>query len=506
VTLLLAGLLAMSALISGSHVRAAEAGQQKPNIVFILADDLGYGDVQCLNPGRGKIPTPNLDRLAAQGVAFTDAHSSSAVCTPTRYGILTGRYNWRSHLQHGVLGVYASPLIAADRLTVPALLKQEGYVTACVGKWHLGWDWPRAGGGKGNVPDFSQPIAGGPTTRGFDRYFGTDVPNYPPYCFIENDRTVGLPSVPLPKRLFEKNMASQPGPSVPGWSLEAILPTLADKAGEFIREQQKGGRPFFLYLPLTSPHTPLAVTAEWSGKSGLGRYADFVMETDAMIGRVLGAIDEGTAGNTLVFFASDNGCAPYVGVGEMEAKGHYPSADRRGYKADAWDGGHRIPFMVRWPGVTKPGSRCNQLVCLNDLMATCADLLSVKVPDTAGEDSISILPLLRGENRPVREAVVHHSIAGKFAIRDGRWKLILCAGSGGWGSPKDVEAIKRGLPAVQLYDMTSDVAEEKNVQAEHPDVVARLTQLLEKYVTEGRSTLGAPQKNDAAVDFRKRGT
>jgi len=492
-TLLLSPLAAL-------HAADAPSPTGKPNIVYILCDDLGYGDVHCLNPQRGKIPTPNIDRLASGGMIFTDAHGSSAVCTPSRYGILTGRYNWRSRLQSGVLGPYGESLIAKDRLTVPELLKRNGYATACIGKWHLGWEWPR----RGKEMDWSQPIKEGPTTRGFDYYFGTDVPNYPPYCFIENDRTVGIPSVPLPKHLLGNNMASKRGPSLPGWKLEAILPTLADKAGGWIGEQAKASHPFFLYLPLTSPHTPLAVTEEWRGKSGLNRYADYVMETDAMIGRVLEAIDKsGAAGNTLVILASDNGCAPYIGVNDLEAKGHYPSGEFRGYKADAWDGGHHIPCIASWPGTIKPGTRCGQLVCLNDLMATCAEMLGVKLPDNAGEDSVSILPLLHGEDRVVRETLVHHSIQGKFAIREGNWKLLLCGGSGGWGSPNDAAAHKQGLPAVQLYDMSIDIGEKKNLQKEHPEIVAKLTKLLEKYVAEGRSTPGKPQKNDVPVNIHK---
>ena len=467
----------------------------RPNIVFILADDLGYGDVHCLNPERGKIATPNIDRLATQGITFTDAHSSSAVCTPTRYGILTGRYNWRSRLQHGVLGAYGTPLIPSTRLTVPALLKQHGYATGCVGKWHLGWDWPK----QGKKLDFARALTGGPTAVGFDYYFGTDVPNYPPYCFIENDRTVGIPSEPLPKRLLENHLAYIAGPALPGWKLEEILPAITGKACDFIQQQAKAKKPFFLYFPLTSPHTPLAPTKEWQGKSGLGRYADFVMETDAMIGRVLDTIDKsGAGGNTLVIVTSDNGCAPYIGVSEMEAKGHFPSAQFRGYKSDAWDGGHHIPFIARWPGTIKPGTHCPQVVCLNDLMATCAEILGTNLPDTDGEDSISILPLLRGEDRPTRANVVHHSIQGKFAIREGRWKLILCAGSGGWSKGG-------GTEPVQLYDMTADIGERKNLQAEHPDIVARLTKKLEKIVADGRSTPGPNQQNDVVVDIYKKG-
>jgi len=494
-------ILALLGLAPRAAVAAEkEVARAKPNIVYILADDLGYGDVHCLNPQRGKILTPNMDKLAAQGMVFTDAHGSSSVCTPSRYSILTGRYNWRSRLQAGVLGSYAPSLIPKSRYTVPAMLKENGYATACVGKWHLGWHWPR----KEKGMDFSKPITGGPTAIGFDYYFGTDAPNYPPYCFIENDRTVGIPSVPLPKRLLENHLASKQGIALPNWKLEAILPTITDKACEFIGRQAKAGKPFFLYFPLTSPHTPLAVAHEWQGRSGLGRYADFVMETDAMVGRVLEAIEQnGVMDNTLVIMSSDNGCAPYIGVAELEKNGHYPSARFRGYKADAWDGGHRIPFIARWPGVVKPGSICGQMVCQMDLMATCADILGAKLPDNAGEDSVSLLPLLRGGAEPTRQVLVHHSIHGKFAIREGKWKLLLCPGSGGWGTPNDAAARKEKLPAVQLYDMSTDESERRNLQAEHPEIVARMTKLLEKIVADGRSTPGAKQKNDTKVDISK---
>jgi arylsulfatase A-like enzyme len=479
-------------------VPADKADKAKPNIVFILADDLGYGDVQCLNPKRGKIPTPNIDRLAGQGVTFTESHSGSAVCSPTRYGVLTGRYSWRV-LIDGIVGVYGKPLIAPDRLTVPGLLRQNGYQTACVGKWHLGWDWPR----KGKDPAFDQPVPGGPTDRGFDYYFGVDVPNWPPYCWIENDRLQGNPTEQL--GIVGKNINSKPGAAMPGWKFEPILPTITDKVCQYIQKQAKSDKPFFLYFPLTAPHTPLSPTDDWKGKSGLNVYADLVMEVDAMVGRVLDTLDKaGVAENTLVIFTSDNGMAPYAGAPELEAKGHYPSGEFRGYKADAWDGGHHVPFFARWPGVTKAGATCRQLTCHTDLLATCAEIVGAKLPDSAGEDSISILPLLKGRDAPIREAVVHHSASGRFAIRQGKWKLLLCAGSGGWAKPGDAEARQQGLPDVQLYDMDADIGERVNLQDKHPEIVAQLTALLQKYADAGRSTPGAPRENDVPVDIFKK--
>ena len=467
----------------------------RPNLVYMICDDLGYGDVHGLNPERGKIPTPNVDRLAAQGLTFTDAHGGSSVCTPTRYGIQTGRYAWRTRLQSGVLDGSAPPLIAEGRLTVGELLRRNGYRTAAIGKWHLGYRYDRAAGaapekgddtaeaatGKAGIPVGTR-VLGGPVTRGFDAFFGFHHAREM-RALVENDRVVeDLEPVDMLPRLTQRAVA---------W--------IGERAPE-----AKAGKPFFLYLAFNSPHTPIVPAPAWKGRSGLGDYGDFVMQTDAAAGEVLKALDAaGLAESTLVFFASDNGCSPAAKVASLERQGHYPSARFRGYKSDIWEGGHRIPFVVRWPGVVRPGASCHQLVCLTDLMATCADLVGAKLPDDAGEDSVSLLPLLKGEDRPVREAVVHHSIAGRFSIRQGGWKLERCPGSGGWGEPGDAEALKQGLPDVQLYDLAKDDGEQTNVQSEHPDVVERLAALLEKIVEDGRSTPGAPQKNDVAVDVRK---
>lgn len=504
---------------------AARSGQTTvtPNIVYILADDLGYGDIACLHD-RGKIPTPNIDRLASEGMIFTDAHATSSVCSPSRYSVLTGRYSWRTRMQSGIVGPYGKPLIAEDRLTVGKLLQQHGYHTACIGKWNLGWNWPfevstcfypkgvREEGfaATDEVREiwrqgFSQPITDGPIARGFDTYFGVDVPNWPPYTFIEDDHTLGIPTEYLPAELVKHPiLASKHGPSVKGWSLEAILPALGDRASSYIEERAATDEPFFLYMPLTSPHSPLAVNNEWKGKSRLNLYADFVMEMDAVVGRVLDTLREsGLADNTLVIFTSDNGCAPQSGVAELEAMGHFPSAHYRGYKCDIWDGGHRMPYIARWPEVITPGSVCSQTICLADLLATCSDIVGATLPDDAGEDSVSTLPLLRGEDKPIRENVVNHSGPGKFAVRSGKWKLVLCAGSGGWASPNDEEALKLGLPAIQLYNMAEDPGEQLNLQAELPGKVAELVGLLEELVANGRSTPGPRQSNDAPVDIWK---
>jgi arylsulfatase A-like enzyme len=505
----------------------AKVDRARPNIVVILADDLGYGDVGCNNPERGKVPTPNIDRLASQGMRFTDGHSSSGVCSPSRYTLLTGRYHWRTRLQSGIVGVFGDPLIAPGRMTIGTLAKRQGHRTACVGKWHLGWDWPitqeqrpllapstnregeastaerkeaaaRAVASEEQIAAwrdiFSRPIAGGPTTRGFDHSFGTDVPNWPPFCFIENDRTIGVPSEFLPRASLRTNQASIQGPALKDWRLEGILPALGDRAVEFINESAREKVPFLLYMPLTSPHTPLAVGPEWKDRSRLNLYADFVMETDAVVGRVLEALEKtGAADNTLVIFTSDNGCAPYIGVKDLERMGHDPSGPLRGYKADAWEGGHRVPFLARWPGVVEPGRVCGQFVHQADLLRTFAEVFGVTLPDTAGEDSVSLMPLLRGEDGPVRENGVSASAGGTPAVRRGPWKYIPAPGSGGWGTGGD-----QSQP-VQLYNLADDIGESKNLAAAMPGKVAEMKALLEQLITDGRSTPGARQTNDVDV-------
>lgn len=482
-----------------------------PNVLLILADDLGYGDVQCYNPERGKIPTPHIDRLAAEGMRFTDAHTSSGVCSPTRYTLLTGRYHWRTRLQQGIVNYLEGPLIAPRRWTLASLLKQQGYRTAAIGKWHLGWDWALTAEEKNTIrfgrtlePGvtvteelratwrelFARAIGGGPTTRGFDSYFGTDVPNWPPYCFIENDRTVGLPSELLPPALLHKHLASLPGPALPGWKLEAILPTLIQRACDFVREAAAQPQPFFLYLPLTSPHTPIAVNPEWRGRSRLHLYADFVMETDAAVGRVLAALEaHGVADNTLVIFTSDNGCARVVGIPELHAVGHYPSGPLRGYKADAWEGGHRVPFIVRWPGRVPAGTRCDQLVHQADLMATLAEVLGVRLPPQAGEDSISLLPLLKGGDQPVREYAVSCASIGVPALRRGSWKIIFAPETG--ANNRTSSAPRIG----QLYDLATDLGETRNLWQDKPELVAELTAAMERIV--------AAHPNDVPVRWRR---
>ncbi|QNN21386.1 arylsulfatase [Planctomycetales bacterium ZRK34] len=466
---------------------ASAPADAPPNILYILCDDLGYGDVQGLNLTHGKIPTPHIDRLIVEGMTFSDAHSGSSVCTPTRYGILTGRYAWRTRLQRGVLGgADEDPLIAADRLTVPALLRKHGYTTAIIGKWHLGFNYasdvhvpkkpPQRSAG---VPVGSR-IVNGPTTRGFDHFYGFEHARSMSTVIEDGRVTAEIKPIDM-------------------------LPAIADRAVDYITQRGRADdrKPFFLYLALNSPHTPLVPAAEWQGRSPLGPYGDFVMQTDHVVGQVLTALDQANlTDNTLVIFTSDNGCAPYIGVDKLQKQGHYPSADRRGYKSDIWDGGHRIPFIVRWPGHVDSGSVSDQLICLTDLMATCADLLDVDLPASAGEDSISILPVLEGTaTQPVRQTVVHHSINGEFALRRGPWKLVFCPGSGGWTAPRDAAARKQGLPSRQLYQMHDDIAESVNLQSSQTARVKQMTELMERDIAAGRSTPGPAQSNDVKVQF-----
>jgi arylsulfatase A len=495
-------LLTVFMLLAVLSSRAAQT--PPPNIVYVYCDDLGYGDVQCLNP-QGKIPTPHMDRLARGGLIFTDAHSSSAVCTPSRYSVLTGRYNWRSAMKRGVLNGFSPRLIETNRVTVAAFLKEQGYATACLGKWHLGLNWPQndgsAPGSSANPKkiDYTQPIHGGPTTLGFDYFYGISASlDMAPFAFIENDRVTEIPTV-------EKEWVRK-GPAAESFEAIDVLPVLERKAVDYISAHAAGakqGKPFFLYLPLASPHTPILPTKEWQGKSGLNPYGDFVMQTDATVGAVLEALEtHGLTENTLVIFTSDNGCSPAAEYPELLARGHNPSYHFRGTKADIFDGGHRVPFLVRWPARVKAGTTNDQLICQSDLFATCADILGKKLPDHVAEDSVSILPALSGKaKRPLREAIVHSSINGAFAIRQGQWKLELCADSGGWSKPQPGSAAASGLPPVQLYDLSRDIGETNNVQAEHPKIVARLTKLLEKYIADGRSTPGQPQSNTGPVEL-----
>lgn len=473
--------------------------QKQPNIIFILADDMGYGDVSYFD-NNSKLKTENLDRMAQEGVVFTDAHSSSSVSTPTRYGILAGRYNWRSTLKNNVLYGYDKALIPADR----DMLRKNGYTTAGIGKWHLGWDWDNIDAGKDKV-DFSKPVQNGPTTRGFDYFYGfCGSLDMAPYVYIENDMPTSLPD----RETVNEGKYSwwRKGPTGADFVHEEVLPNLVDRACNYIKEKAKADQPYFLYLPLPAPHTPILPTEEFRDKSGIGEYGDFVLMVDAMVGKVLQAVKEsGEDGNTIVVFTTDNGCSPAAGIKEMEAQGHRPNSIYRGHKADLFDGGHRIPCILRWPEGTKP-HEVRQTVCLTDFYATFAAINGYKLMDSEGEDSYNLLPAIVSETEidPIREATVHHSIDGQFTIRQGDWKLLLSASSGGWSAPTPTDTLALdSLPPIQLYNMKDDPSETTNVEAEHPEIVSRLRALMAKYVREGRSTPGAPQKNDGEYPWKE---
>jgi arylsulfatase A len=456
--------------------------ESKLNIVLILADDLGYGDLSVYNPS-SKIPTPNLNQLATQGMRFTDAHSPSSVCTPTRYGILTGRYAWRTRLKQGVLDGYSPSLIEKDRVTLASLLRRQGYRTVGIGKWHLGL-------GDGEKTDYSQPLRPGPNAAGFDEFFGIPASlDMPPYLFFENERVVEAPSSSIAASEMRRKGGGgfwRAGAIAPNFKHEAVLPTLSERAVSFIG-QQSTEKPFFLYLPLTAPHTPWMPTAEFRGKTGVDYYGDFVAQVDDTVGRVLKALEEsGLTGNTLVIFTSDNGAH---WLPEDIAKwGHRANGNLRGQKADIWEGGHRIPLIVRWPGAIKPGSRSDQLVCLTDLMATIASLTGAALLEDAGEDSLDFSSVLLGHKSRtgLRDTIVHHSADGTFAIRQGHWKLAMALGSRGFSLPKE-ELPKAGEAEGQLYNLRDDPQEEHNLWLREPKIVARLTALLEKLKADGNS-------------------
>ena len=450
----------------------------KPSIVFVLCDDLGYGDVRCLAPKTSKIPTPHVDRLAKEGMIFTDAHSGSSVCTPTRYGLLTGRYSWRTRLQQGVVQGFAPCLIAKDRPTVASFLKQQGYHTAIIGKWHLDFKYldPKSGKEysrkKFKSPPVGAKIPDGPLHRGFDHFRGFHHARNME-AVIEDDEVI----------------AHDPPIN--------MLPRLTRESVKYVESRKGKKEPFFLYVPLGSPHTPILPTSKWQGKSGLGKYGDFVMETDNVVGEIQKALKRvGQAENTLFIFSSDNGCSKAAGIGNLAQQGHKVSAHLRGSKADLWDGGHRIPFIVKWPGKVKPGSESDQLICLTDFFATVSEIVGAKLPEGSCEDSVSFLPALSGKKIvSTRNGVIHHSISGHFAYRQGPWKLLLAKASGGWSSPNEKKA-NPGSPPAQLYNMEADVGERKNLYLEKPEIAKKLLALLKEDVKRGRSTKGAASKND----------
>jgi arylsulfatase A len=456
---------------------------ESPNIIYILADDLGYGDVGVYNP-ESKIATPNIDGFAGQAMRFTDAHSPSSVCTPTRYGILTGTYCWRSQLKQGVLQGYGQSLIRHEDLTVAELLKNHGYTTGVVGKWHLGLDWVLQDGKEDsikmlgekpihtNIPsswlNFNTPPKNGPLTHGFDYSFILPASlDMDPYCYLENDTLTDELTAVTPGNDLNTGATGafwRGGLMSPNFDFYKVLPTFIQKASEFIIRNAKSDTPFFLYLPLPAPHTPWVPTEEFSGSSDAGQYGDFVQMVDKYIGELLTVLNEtGEAENTLVIIASDNG--PYWKPEFIEKFNHRSAANLRGMKADAWDGGHRIPFMVRWPGKIAPGSISDQPTCLTNLTATVADILGFKLHENEAMDSRSILSVLRGGAPNYEIPIVHHSSMGMFAIRVGDWKYIDGLGSGGFSFPRTLDPVDGG-PTGQLYNLKDDPGEQIDLAAD----------------------------------------
>ncbi len=481
----------------------------RPNILVILADDFGVGDIQAHYP-ENRIATPNLDRLVREGVSFTDAHSPSAVCSPTRYGILTGRYAWRTRLQEWVIAAYEPPLITADRPTLPGFLRAHGYHTACIGKWHLGWNWPGPqpsrmtpvrNGQKNLSWDFSKPIVGGPIDRGFDYFFGVDLPNMPPFTYIEGDHVLEQPTEPFS---FDANegVVLPNGfigcPAAPGWKMREILPEITKRTVGHIHRCAKKKQPFFIFFSMTSPHEPVVPSDKFRGKSGIAPIADFVMETDWSVGQVINAVDEsGIADDTIVIFTADNGHSHYTGWEDLLKAGHQPSGPYRGHKGDIWEGGHRVPFIVRWPNKSPRGTNSDQLVCLTDLFATCADVIDVALPSQGAEDSLSFLPSLLAAGNSSRTSLVSHSNVGEFAYRDGSWKLVFRMSE---------QSLKksRGKPTVaELYHLKDDVAESNNLASQRGHVVQSMTNDLRSLIDRGATRAGVNGTNDTRVDFTR---
>ena len=485
----------------------AFAQPKPPNLVIVFADDMGYGDPQVNNP-RSRIPTPNIDALAAAGMRFTDAHTASSVCTPSRYGLLTGRYPWRSRLPVGIVNSWGGPVISPDRLTLGKALQSKGYKTACIGKWHLGWDWAVDDGKYlsdelegvnvsrdyepfGERVDFTRPVRGGPTTRGFDYYFGDDVPNFPPYVFIENDRVLGDPSERMPR-----HKSQRAGPMMPTWDLWAPQPTITARAVEWLEERTADpDTPFFLYMPLLGPHTPIVPNAENRGSSDAGPYGDWVHQMDAALGQVMEVLERsGAIDNTIVLFTSDNGSPARSGIGTTgqthtvtELYSHVPNAPWRGLKADAWEAGHHVPFIFRWDGRTKAGSTNDRTICLTDVYATISEIVGFDMPADSGEDSFSLHSLLAGGADFDRTQTVHNSGSGLFAIRKGGWKLILGDGSGGFSSPRGT-ILKPGEDGpMQLYLLSEDPRERRNLVDSRPDKKEELLAELLRIRDAGRS-------------------
>ncbi len=497
-------LIAVTLLCTSSLSFAASP----PNVIFVLADDLGIGDIAATNPS-AKIKTPNLSQMASQGITFLDAHSPSAVCTPTRYGLMTGRYNWRSRLAKGVLSGTSDHLIPADRPTVAHLLRSAGYHTQMIGKWHLGWDWARTelGDRSARQIDFSRAVSNGPDINGFDGYYAhCGSLDMPPYVWVDTGKPTAIPT-------REEGVTKQQdpygwyrkGPISPDFVIDDVLPHLFEKSIQHVEERagdKASKQPFFLYLALPAPHTPIVPVAPFKDASGMNPYADFVMQIDHHMGQLFETLRKlGIDDNTLIVFSSDNGCSPEANFGVLKGHGHDPSAGYRGHKADIYEGGHRVPLIAKWPSRIKAGQTTSAVACLTDFYATLRDIIETEPQDVGGEDSHSWLPLFDGSETNMRDSLISHSISGNFSIRMGEWKLCLSSGSGGWSAPREPDAIKRNLPEMQLFNLKLDRGERTNVMNQHPEVVQSLLSRLKKEVENGRSTPGSAVDNDRVVTF-----
>ncbi len=502
---LLSWCLLVATILTAFHVTPWVAWSQNPNVIILYADDLGYGDLQCYNPS-SKIPTPNLDRLAAQGMRFTDAHSSSGICSPSRYALLTGRHHWRDF--HGIVNAFGASVFSPERLTLAAMLKEKGYVTSCIGKWHLGWNWdairvpgakPRAQGRQQawgpEAFDWSKPIPDGPLAHGFDHYFGDTVINFPPYCWIEDDKVVEAPDTMLDtskwKPIKEGNWECRPGPMISHWDPYQNIPVTTKRGIDFLRSRKGAKEPFFLYFAYPSPHAPIIPNDQFDGKSEAGPYGDFVVETDDSIGQLLTALEEsGQAQNTLIIFSADNGPEHYA-YARDEKYGHWSSDPLRGLKRDIYEGGHRVPMIVKWPGVVPQGHVCDSLVSQVDIMATIAAAIDFALPDNAAEDSHDLLPLLRAAVAAVRTTHIHNTSVNRYAIRDQDWLLINT--EDGYVSRRNAnwEARRQYPPdddqPVELYHLKDDLPQRHNLAATHSEKVAQLQTLLQTIRSQGYS-------------------
>jgi arylsulfatase A len=490
-------------------VSFAAADKSAPNIVILYADDMGYGDLGANNP-ESKIPTPHLDKLASEGMRFTDGHSSSAICTPSRYALLTGRYHWRKF--HGIVQSFGKPSFDEEELTMPELLKTKGYRTACIGKWHLGWNWddiknpdgkPAEGTAKRNPVyppnafDWSKPISGGPLSHGFDYYFGDDVPNFPPYAWFENDRVITEPTVALKitPETKEGHWEARKGPMAADWDFYQVVPKLGERAASWVAEQKGKDGPFFLYVPFNSPHAPIVPNDEFIGKSKANGYGDFVYQTDHIVGGILKAIDDnGFADNTIVIFTADNGAEAYC-LERIQKVNHESSKQFRGMKRDIYEGGHRVPFLVRWPGKVKAGSVNDGIISQVDLMATLAAATGTVVPKDTAHDSFNQLPTMLGKKPSPRTKIVHNTFKDAYAVRDGDWLLVARKGVRGQhaGAHRKVPAWydeKYGYTmsetAGELFNMAKDPSQKHNLYQEKPEKVKELTALLAKIRAKGQ--------------------